>query len=303
MPRKLKSRADAFLPVIIILAIFGAGYYYIYNHYLANPCGTPVRYAIGDVDSRFRVSNSDVARIAKDAASHWNAESGEDLFEYDPSSTIKINLVYDERQANIDKINTEVGSLNTSGNAIDSFRTKLQNKISQYQKDLAIYNATVNSWNSKGGAPADVYAQLQNEKVDLDKRLASINSSAQLLNEQINSHNSNLNQLNSEINSNKNTIITEGLYYIAEKKIDIFTFGNEEELRLVLMHELGHALSLDHDKKSTSIMYPILGEQNLSDPKPSVEDLNEYTATCKSLSGRFKTFWQSLFNRTAQPTS
>jgi len=298
---KLKSKADAFLPVIIIIAVIGAGYYYIYNRYIANPCGTPIHYAIGSVDSRFKVTDSDVVRIAEDAAGRWNTTGGEKLLEYDPNSSMKINLVYDQRQANVDKINAEVGSLNSSGNAIDSFRIELQDRIAKYQKDLASHNASVNYWNSQGGAPSDIYTQLQGEKASLDKRLTDINASAKLLNEQINTHNSTLNQLNTEIESEKDKIITEGLYYTAEKKIDIFTFGNEEELRLVLMHELGHAFSLDHDKQSTSVMYPILGKQDLSDPKPSAEDLKMYADTCKTLSGRWKTFWQSLFNRTAQP--
>jgi len=294
---KMRSKADAFLPVIIVLAIIGAAYYFLYTHYLANPCGAPIHYAIGNVDSRFKISSAEVEKEAEDAANRWNTESGENLFVYDPNSSMKINLVYDQRQTNVDKINAEIGSLDTSGNAIETVRKKIQTEVASYQKDLADYNATVQHWNSQGGAPADVYTQLQSEKANLDQRLAKINSEVKLFNEQIDTHNSNISQLNSEIEENQNKIITEGLYYTAEKKIDIFTFGNEEELRLVLMHELGHALSLDHDKQPTSIMYPILGQQNLSDPKPSTEDVNTYHTTCKTFQGRWKTFWQRFFHQ------
>lgn len=297
--QKPNNHPFAFVPLLIVLALIGIGYYF-YASFLQNSCGVPVHFAIGSVDSRFKISTSEVEKVAADAVGRWNSESGEDLLVYDPNATVKINLVYDERQAKVDQINTSVGSLNSTGNAIDNFRKKVETDISQYQKDLATYNSTVEYWNAHGGAPADIYAQLQTTKKSLDQRRQTINASASLLNQQINEHNSNIGDLNTQLDADRNKLITEGLYYTAEKKIDIFTFGNKEELRLVLMHELGHALSLDHDALPKSIMYPVLGGQNLANPTLSTEDLNMFHQTCQTLRGGFLTALRNLFNRAPQ---
>lgn len=290
----LKPRAACTLSVFIIFVLLVAVIYFFYSQYLANPCKVPVKYAIGDVDPRFKISSSEVKIITEDAVNRWNLESGENVLAYDPSADLKINLIYDERQAKVDKLNSEVATLDSSGNAIETARSKLQSMISSYENDLNDYNSTVAYWNARGGAPNDQYNQLQDEKNSLEIRRNQINDYSSLINSQINEHNSNLDQVNQEIDADKNTIITSGLYYPAIPKIDIFTFGNEEELRLVLMHELGHAISLDHDVLNTSIMYPVLGEQNLSNPNLSQEDLILLNSTCKKSFSPIK-FFQKLF--------
>lgn len=301
-PTRAKPRPSCLVSgIFFLLIILGLGYY-IYSAYLKNPCKVPVKYAIGNVDSRFKISNSEVLSVAEDAANRWNSETAGQVLIYDQSASLKINLVYDERQANVDKLNSEVASLDLSGNAINSARSRLESMISAYESDLENYNNQVDYWNSRGGAPADVYAQLQSTQKSLNSRRLEINNYIGLINRQIDEHNSNLTNLNSEIAADQNKIITQGLYYPLENKIDIFTFGNKEELRLVLMHELGHALSLDHDLQSTSIMYPILGSQNLSDPTLSTEDLNSFNSNCRSALAPISRAWQRLINLFKSPS-
>ncbi|MFA7243796.1 MAG: matrixin family metalloprotease [Patescibacteria group bacterium] len=295
------NKRSSFWPAAIFLILILMAGYYLYSVFLKNPCKLPVKYAIGNVDPRFKISNSDLSKIADDATSRWNSEAGEQVLLYDSSAKLKINLVYDERQANVDKLNSEVANLDSSGNAIDSAKSKLESMITSYESDLNDYNSTVQYWNLHGGAPQEVYTRLQSEKANLDKRRSQINDYISLLNIQINDHNSNLGQLNNEISTDQNKIITSGLYYPADPKIDIFTFGNSEELRLVLMHELGHALSLGHDAIDTSIMYSILGAQNLSDPMLSSEDIQMFNSTCKSPIGFFQKLIDNFKNR-FQPT-
>jgi len=266
-----------FLAIVILLP---GGAYFALATFSKNPCKLPVKYVIGNIDPRFKITQDEVLKTAKDASGRWDDEIGGDVLDYDASATLKINLVYDERQAKIDKITAETGTLDMSGNAIDSLRIKIEDMISQYQKVLVDYNSEVARWNSQGGAPADTYDQLQSQKSSLESQRSQINDLADILNKQIDQHNSNLEQLNGEINSEKNKIITQGIYSPRPLEIDIYTFGNKDELRLVLMHEMGHALSLDHDSQQTSIMYPILGNQNLQNPAISSEDLAVFEARC-----------------------
>lgn len=288
------QRRSGFWSWFIALIVIGAIGYSVYVILLKNPCGLPVQFAIGDVDSRFKITEADVQKTAEDAAARWNTQLGETVLNYNPSAKLKINLIYDERQAKIDKITTELGSLDVTGNSIESLRKKVQDLIVQYQKDITSYSAEVSSWNAQGGASGDTYNRLQTEKLSLEKRRDSINNSADFLNQQIDQQNSNIGQLNTEINSDKNKIITQGLYYPADVKIDIFTFGNKEELRLVEMHELGHSLSLDHDSEDTSLMFPILEKQDLTNPRLSDEDVRVFDKTCKSPAGALKELGKKL---------
>lgn len=282
--------------LIVLIMISGASYYF-YSIFLQNPCGVPVKYSIGNIDPRFKITSDEVLKTTVDAANRWNAQTGEAVLFYDPNAKLKLNLIYDERQAKIDKISSEIGTLDSSGNAIESLRTKIESSISQYRKDLASYNSKVSRWNSQGGAPADVFSQLENQQNDLETRRISINRSADLLSKQIDGHNSNLDQLNSEINSEKNKIITQGMYFPSDVKIDIYTFGNKDELRLVAMHELGHALTLGHDTQIKSILYPILGNQDLANPTLTDEDLQIFKSNCKSPIGTLENMIKNYRSR------
>lgn len=282
-----RGRSGLFFSIFVLLIAL-AGLYFVYDVFIKNPCDLPVSYSIGEVDARFKITKQDVIKQAQDAADRWNKQLNENVLNYDENADLKINLIYDERQAKIDKITAEIGSLDNSGNAIESLRMKVEDQISEYKIDLDKYNYDVSYWNSQGGAPEPTFTQLKNQKVELEQRRNQINTSAELLDKQINLHNSNLDQLNEEINSDKNKIITQGMYYPGSIKIDIFTFGNKEELRLVSMHELGHALSLDHDTQETSLMFPVLEKQDLTNPTLSNEDIQIFQQTCKSKSGALK---------------
>lgn len=291
-------KGSAILLLIIVVAVAFAGYYL--SVFLQNPCHFAVKYAVGEIDPRFKISKSEVIDITKDAAERWNRDSGEPVLSYDPDAEMKINLVYDERQERVDAINQAVGSLDSSGNAIESFRERVENEVRQYEQDLTEYNLTVDSWNSRGGAPTEVYANLEKTRISLAERRVEVNRLASLLNQQVDEHNSNLAEMNNRFNADRNKIITEGLYYTLQKKIEIFTFGNREELRLVLMHELGHALSLDHNNLDTAIMYPILGQQDLANPVLTNDDLSLIDNTCHTYQGGLKLLWQRLFQGVAK---
>ena len=88
--------------------------------------------------------------------------------------------------------------------------------------------------------------------------------------------------------SDKSKIITTGEYFADGSKINIYTYGDKNELRLVLMHELGHAMSNDHDADPKSILYPVLQAQDMTNPQPSSEDLTMVDGECKLNSSKMK---------------
>ena len=274
-----RSLYKSCLKVFVLLAMIGTGLYYYLPHYL-NPCSVPVEYTIGDIDSRFNISRDEVETTLNDAAGRWNSSLGKTIYIENSGAKLKINLVYDDRQKKLDQTKAQITAFDSTLGSIEEFRAKLETISSQYQTDLNKYNTTVTYWNNNGGAPADVYNQLSLDRSNLEKRRVEINKMAGILNAQIDEHNTNVSDFNQQIASDKNKIITTGEYYTDGSKINIYTYGDQEELRLVLMHELGHALSGVHDNLESSILYPILGAQNLADPLPSNEDIGMVDTRC-----------------------
>lgn len=288
------GRFFKWLFVIFLIVILGLGGYYYYQNY--NRCGLPIKYSIGNVDSRFKLSENDISAVAKDAVSRWNEATGKNILEYDPQSPMSINLIYDQRQADLDKLKNDLAILENTNKSLTDWSSELDGMIESYQADLKNYdskldkyNTDVSYWNGQGGAPKNIFndlnkvkAELAQESAQLESRRLNINKLANLLDSKASDYNSSVELLKQHLDQNKNKIITQGLYYLNEKKIEIFTFGDQEELRLVLMHELGHAMGLDHDRENNSIMFELLGSQDLKNPTPTDEDEALLIRTCKT---------------------
>ena len=104
----------------IILLGFGLAYLNL------NPCHLPTRFSIGQIDSRFGISKADVEKLATNSADRWNKAIGKGTLFYDPSAKFSINLVYDDRQANRDKLKTEVSGLNLANTDIGTVKQRLE---------------------------------------------------------------------------------------------------------------------------------------------------------------------------------
>lgn len=252
----------------------------IWAYYPSNDCNLPVKYSIGKVDSRFNLTRDEIANISKDASNRWNNAFGKNILAYDENAALKIDLVYDERQANLDKLRSELSSLNFADMSIGSAKDRLENMISDYEYDLDQYNSDVDYWNSLGGAPSWEYNRLRNEKWDLDDRRTDLIRAANLLDSRIENFNNDMVKLRNELAQNQDKVEIQGLYKQEENKIDIYTFGDNEELRFVLMHELGHALGGEHTNNSSSIMYYLIDQQDFANPAPKQDDLDSINNKC-----------------------
>jgi predicted Zn-dependent protease len=263
--------------------------------YFTNQCQEPRTFSVGEVDSKFSVKNDDVVKMAKEAAERWNRQTDTTLLKYDKNSNLKIDLIYDERQMEIDKWDLETAKLEKNRQSVESVKDQFDRMLSQFQQDLAAYNQEVAYWNSRGGAQGSTFTRLEQTRVGLNNRREQLVSMSKTLNIQAENYNSNLQDLQNTLNSKKNIIITQGLYKPANNKIEIYTFGNTDELRLVLMHELGHAIGLDHGRDKDSIMYYLLGNQDLADPKLTGEDVNMTKSRCDA---RSFGLYQYIFRKT-----
>ncbi len=282
-----------FIVLIVILGGITFGTYYYF--FLYNICGLPVSYSINEVDPRFKITKNEVLDSINDATSRWNLQTNKELFVSQEKGTIKINLIYDSRQQDLDKINDQISKLDQSKKSIDNYQEEYNKLLSNYQNDFAIYNSKVDYWNLKGGAPADKFAELEADKKSLSNTRNELIAIAQSLNFQAQDYNDNLSDFKTDLNERKNIIVTQGEYDPTTKTVDIYTFGNKNELRLVLMHELGHGLNLEHAQNDTSIMYKLLDKQNLENPTLTNEDINMLSQKCNLNKNLFESFRRIIF--------
>ena len=62
--------------------------------------------------------------------------------------------------------------------------------------------------------------------------------------------------------------------------INIYQFNDESDLRLVIAHELGHALNLEHIDDPKAVMYYLMDQQDLSIIELSNGDMEAIKQQC-----------------------
>jgi len=285
----------------LLVVLVGSGLYL--HTQVEAVCKMPLSYQIGEIDARFD-SSFDEARVAiADAESVWEQATGENLFTYDPNGELTINFVFDDRQEfalaevnfrerlnEAENVNEEIKSTyDTLTAEYDTLETKYKENATAYEEQLAAYNARVEEYNENGGAPPDAYDALEEERKALDDAHTSLQRQGQQLNEladRINTISEEGNEFVEEYNENVDSYnetfgesheFTQGDYQ--NDRINIYKFIDTTELKLVLAHELGHALSLGHVPGDTSIMHHLMGGQP-ADIALTEHDLNEFEHVC-----------------------
>ena len=276
---------------------------YVFSEVLA-VCKTPLEYRIGSIDERFGLDQEVARNVIDDATSIWEDATGRNLFTYDDEADFTINFVFDERQREANEADALKDELDTKQYVSESInetyerlaaeydnrQASYESLTASYERKLRDYNTEVEHYNQLGGAPPDVFEDLENQKDVLDRELKTINSTASALNTlagKINQlgekGNALVDQYNSEVETYNNHYGTQEEFTQGDYQgdlINIYTYSDYTELTLVLAHELGHSLSLDHVENSESIMYYLMGDQPTTNFSLTIEDLGEFQSIC-----------------------
>ena len=108
-------------------------------------------------------------------------------------------------------------------------------------------------------------------QTNLHELVDELNKSASSFNNQASAYN--------HVGSELGDEFEEGLYHADKngKYIDVYQYEDKNKLERVLMHEFGHALSLDHINNKDAIMHQINIGTNLI---PTKDDINALRAQC-----------------------
>jgi hypothetical protein len=294
---------NRFVAALLLTLVLATSYFYAAY---AAICPLPLTYAIGEVDERFALSQAGAELAVRDAVAVWEESLGQDIFQ--PvneigGADVQIRYLFDERQerttaearererlAVVEALSGEVqAAYQQRLDALEAREGAYEVRAAQYERDLSRYNATVAEYNAEGGAPPDVFAELEAEAARLTAEADTLNSEVAAINqliEDINQLGTEGNQLISTFNervSDFNSTFADGREFTQgdyrDGTISIYSFADRDELHVVLVHELGHALGIGHVEDPTAFMYYLLGAQDAA-ARLQPDDVAAFTAVC-----------------------
>lgn len=299
--------------------VFAVATVFFYVQYKA-VCDIPLTYRIGALDAEFSIDMATASAAVDEAVAAWEEVLGRDVFVAGSGDVdVTINFTYDERQARTDAEARErerLASVEAQSDEVQAaYAAKVaeleereeayETRAARYERELARYNATVAEYNSEGGAPPEVYQELEREAARLNAEATALNTELSAINDfikQLNELGEQGNSLISNFNNRVNDFndlfadgreFTQGDYQ--DGNIHIYSYADGTELRLVLVHELGHALGIEHTEESDDVMYYLLDEQ--AGYYPTSGDAAAFVATCSQEArlSRVPQPWRTLF--------
>lgn len=279
-----------------------------------DPCFEPVTWRIGTIDPRYDIERETLMQIMFEINKLWAEAAGTDVLAYSDSGDVAVNLIYSEDQQYTENEQRMSERINEMRKEYFSMRMNYQQKSRDFQQKLGEYNRlfseyadNVEKYNrilsrltSAGAVSRNEDEQLK----DLKKEMEFLERELDPLEIEVNEEDEELTHLSKELNAYADEIneviyqyknrfslfktFHQAIYiHVADqKKINVYQFENPDKLRLVMAHEVGHALGLSHVDNPKAVMHFRMMQQNERELKLTDDDKREIQSLCATASNR-----------------
>lgn len=227
---------------------------------LTNPCTDPLHWRTGDVDPRFGITRDGFQDAIVAATGVWERATGRDLFRHDPVEGMPVSLVYDQRQADLERRIVRRDRLREMDAAIGRLQDRHNRAATLLSRRLRTYNSDVQRWNRRGGTEAERHrlererTQIESLRDELDRTASDLRRAVRELEDSIQALGPDR-AVRVQTGAFEETLVDRrGRLIRMSPRLTIFQFEDRHELVLILTHELGHALGLGHLPEPDAIM-------------------------------------------------
>lgn len=273
-------------------------------------CAEPLTFRIGNIDERFSITKNEVVSMMEDVARVWSDAADTTILTYDESGEISVNLVYAEEQQLSDRerqyrdrLEHEEFSITVLENEYKRLNREYESEVQTYDEDSRELQQTIhqlNEWvrqkNEQGGFNEQDLKQFERRKTEIDQvkldlarrekalaqKAAELNEKITFLNQKVEAKNLLVDEYNRQFPGVRK--FTQGAYEWTNdsRTINIFHFLDKNELRLVIAHEMGHALGMGHVSNPESVMHELMESQNRRELALTDEDIQALKSVCQN---------------------
>lgn len=272
------------------------------------PCSEPITFRVGDIDERYSITKEEVVGLMDEVAQVWSDVADTTIIKYDEDGEISLNLVYAEEQQltdserqHRDRLEHEEFSITVLENEYTRLNKEYEQEVQQYDEDSAELQESINrlnEWvrqkNEQGGFSEEDLKQFERRKKEIEqikldlarrernlkRKAAELNDKITFLNQKIESKNQLVDEYNRQFTGTRK--FTQGAYEWTNdsRTINIYHFLDKNELRLVIAHEMGHALGISHVSNPKSVMNELMEHQNRRVIELTNEDIQALQNVC-----------------------